>query len=156
MLFFAAFGSRRTAILVGLSVLSSIYSPPARAEEAADAKSLTERLNRLMDAEDVDGVYQMVGEQMKRTSSKQEILAGLRRWLEVKGGKASARELVASRVVPEDEARAMWPTATSKGNVYVFRYRSRYPKGTFFEDIYVSRDSDNVLRVNGHVPQPAE
>ena len=155
MLFLATFARRRTAVLVGLSIFISIFVRSARADEAADAKSVTEKFNKLMDAEDVDGVYQMSGEQTKRASSKQEILAGIRKWIQTKGGKASTRELVAARAISEDEAHAMWPTATAKGSVYVFRYRSEYPNGTFFEDIYVSRDSDGVLRVNGHAPQPA-
>jgi hypothetical protein len=155
MSFLPNFVCKRTAVLLGLSIITAIYVRPARADEAADAKSLTEKFNKLMDAEDADGAYQMAGEQIKRSVTKQETLAGIRKWFETKGGKASTRELVAARVASEDEAHAMWPLSTAKGNVYIFRYRSDYPNGKFFEDIYVSHDSDGVLRINGHLPQPA-
>jgi len=36
----------------------------------------------------------------------------------------------------------------TKGSLYVFR-RSKYPNGTFFEDLYVSRDSDGAPDLNG-------
>jgi hypothetical protein len=56
----------------------------------------------------------------------------------------------------QDEARQISPQSTVTGLVYAFRYRSTYPQGKFFEDLYINRDSDGVLRVGGHHPQPAE
>lgn len=126
-----------------------------RADEATDAKAVTSAFLKLEDQEDVEGCYRMAGEQLKKTAPKAETIAGLRRWFEVKGGAATSRELAFQRNYSEAEANSAFPTVKTKGNLYVFRYRSNYPKGTFFEDLYVSRDSDGVLRINGHFPQPA-
>jgi hypothetical protein len=111
---------------------------------------------RLLDRDDVDGAYQKVSEQWKRTVSKREWMAALNNWLAAKGGASSERTIVAQRTLSEEEAHQMAPQSTAKGNVYGFRYRSTYPKGVFFEDVYINRDSDGVLRVGGHFPQPAE
>lgn len=126
-----------------------------RADEAMDAKDATSAFLKLEDQEDVEGCYRMAGEQLRNSAPKAETIAGLRKWFEVKGGAAASRELVFQRNYTEAEANSAFPLVKTKGNLYVFRYRSKYPKGTFFEDLYVSRDSDGVLRINGHFPQPA-
>lgn len=125
----------------------------ALADEASDAKAVTLAFLKLTDQEDVEGSYRMAGEQLKHSTPKAESIAGLKRWFEVKGGAASSRELVMQRTYTEAEANAAFPLVKTKGSLYGFRYRSNYPKGIFFEDIYVSRDSDGVLRINGHMPQ---
>jgi len=137
-------------------LLLTLGAFPSRADEATDAKNVTTAFFRFTDRNDAEGAYSLAGEQLRRTAPKRETMAGLQTWFATKGGSASSHEIIAQRAISEDEARAMYPQATAKGNVYVFRYRSKYPKAVFFEDIYVSRDSDGVLRINGHVPQPAE
>jgi hypothetical protein len=124
-----------------------------RADEATDAKAVTSAFLKLTDQEDVEGCYRMAGEQLKNSAPKSETIAGLRKWFGVKGGAASSHEIVLQRAFSEAEANAAYPLVKTKGGLYVFRYRSKYPNGTFFEDLYVSRDSDKVLRINGHVPQ---
>ncbi|MFZ0771999.1 MAG: hypothetical protein WCA49_23490 [Candidatus Sulfotelmatobacter sp.] len=124
-----------------------------RADEATDAKAVTSAFLKLEDQEDVEGCYRMAGEQLRKTAPKAETIAGLRKWFGVKGGAATSRELVFQRTYSEAEANDAFPQVKTKGSLYGFRYRSKYPNGTFFEDIYVSRDSDGVLRINGHVPQ---
>lgn len=136
-----------TLILLALGV--------TRADEASDAKAVTLAFLKLTDQGDVEGSYRMAGEQLKHSTPKAESIAGLKRWFEVKGGAASSRELVAQQMYTEAEANAAFPLVKIKGSLYKLRYRSNYPNGTFFEDICVSRDSDGVLRINCHMPQPA-
>lgn len=126
-----------------------------RADEAMDAKAVTSAFLKLTDQEDVEGSYRMAGEQLKNAAPKAETIAGLKKWFAVKGGAASLHEIVQQRTYSEAEANATFPQVKTKGSLYIFRYRSNYPNGTFFEDLYVSRDSDGVLRINGHMPQPA-
>ena len=126
-----------------------------RADEASDAKAVTLAFLKLTDQEDLEGAYRMAGEQLKHATPKAESINGLKIWFAAKGGAASSRELVMQRTYTEAEANAAFPLVKTKGSLYGFRYRSKYPKGIFFEDIYVSRDSDGVLRINGHMPQPA-
>jgi hypothetical protein len=128
----------------------------AHADEAADAKAVTSTFLKFTDQEDAEGAYRTAGEQLKRTAPKSETMAGLKKWFEVKGGAASSREIVIQRVYTEEQANAAFPSVKTKGSLYAFRYRSKYPNGVFFEDIYVSHDSDGVLRINGHFPQPAQ
>ncbi|HYM77465.1 MAG TPA: DUF4019 domain-containing protein [Candidatus Dormibacteraeota bacterium] len=126
-----------------------------RADEATDAKAVTSAFLKLTDQDDAEGAYRMAGENLRKTATKAETIAGLRKWFGVKGGAATSREIVIQRTYSEEEANAAFPGVKTKGSLYVFRYRSKYPNGTFFEDLYVSRDSDGVLRINGHLPQPA-
>ena len=126
-----------------------------RGDEATDAKAVTVAFLKLTDQEDVEGAYRMAGEQLRNAAPKAETIAGLKKWFAVKGGAASSREIVLQRAYSEPEANAAFPQVKIKGSLYIFRYKSKYPNGTFFEDLYVSRDSDKVLRINGHLPQPA-
>ena len=126
----------------------------ALADEVSDAKAVALDFLKLSDQEDLEGSYRMAGEQLRHSTPKSESIAGMRKWFEVKGGAASSRELVMQRTYTETEANTAFPLVKTKGSLYGFRFRSNYPKGIFFEDIFVSRDSDGVLRVNGHIPQP--
>ena len=147
--------STRMQTLVLFAITLMIVSV-AHADEATDAKAVTSTFLKLTDQEDAEGVYRTAGEQLKKTAPKSETIAGLKRWFEVKGGVAISRELVMQRAYTEEQANAAFPTVKTKGRLYAFRYRSKYPKGIFFEDLYVSHDSDGVLRINGHIPQPAD
>jgi hypothetical protein len=146
---------RRTALAV-LSVTFAINASTALADELADAQAVTKAFFGTTDRSDPEAAYQLAGELLRRAAPKRETLAGLQKWFDAKGGAASSRELVVQRTMSAEEARAAFPGVPVQGSVYAFRYRSKYPKGVFFEDLYVSRDSDKVLRINGHLPQPAE
>jgi hypothetical protein len=111
---------------------------------------------KLLDRDDTEAAFRKVGEEWKRTTSKSEWMAGMRRWLEARGGSASGREIVAEKALTREEARQMSPGSAVQGTVYAFRYRAKYPNGVFFEDVMITGDSDGVLRVAGHHPQPAE
>jgi hypothetical protein len=146
---------RAKNVLLFTLILINLLGYPARADDISDAKAVAAAFLKLTDAENVEGAYKSMGEQWTRTQPKSETIAGLRRWMSAKGGSATVHEIVAQRVMTEEEAHALSPTSTAKGNVYVFRYRSTYPNGSFFEDIYVAKDSDGVLRIQGDTPQPA-
>jgi hypothetical protein len=152
-----SFLCRRSTIVPPFLLLTFILMTigVARADEATDAKAVTSAFLKLTDQDDAEGAYRMAGENLKKTAPKAETIAGLKRWFGVKGGAATSREIAIQRTYSEVEANAAFPAVKTKGSLYVFRYRSKYPNGTFFEDLYVSRDSDGVLRINGHVPQPA-
>jgi hypothetical protein len=135
-------------------MLFTLAASPCRADDADEAKKAAEAFMSCLDNENVQCAYRLVGEQWSRTSPKSEIIAGIQKWLATKGGAAPSHELVAQRMMTEDQAHAQWPTTTAKGNLYIFRYRSKYPNGTFFEDIYVNRESDGVLRIQSDTPQP--
>lgn len=152
----ATLSFRRSLALAVASILLTISASPLRADEGADAQVVANAYVKFLDRDDVDGAYQKVSEQLKRTTSKGEWLAAMKTWLAAKGGASSARAIVVQRTLSEAEAHQMAPQSTAKGNVYAFRYRSTYPKGVFFEDVYINRDSDGVFRVGGHFPQPAE
>jgi len=152
----AILSSRGPVPLAMASFLVFLSVPLVHADEAVDAQSVAEGYLKLLDQNDADGAWGKVGEQWKRTTSKAEWMAAARTWLTAKGGAASKRELVVQRAMTPEEARQIAPQSTAAGVVYVFRYRSTYPQGTFFEDVYINRDSDGVLRVGGHRPQPAE
>jgi hypothetical protein len=145
---------QKLAAFATMATFLTISAFPVWADEGADAKAVADAYLKLIDRDDVDGAYQKVGEQWKRTTSKAEWMAGVKNWLAAKGGASSERSIVGQRTMSEEEARQYSPTI--KGNTYMFRYRSSYPRGVFFEDVSVNRDSDNVLRVGGHKPQPAE
>jgi hypothetical protein len=152
-----SFLCRRNTLVPRLIVFALVLMTigVARADEATDAKAVTVAFFKLTDQDDAEGAYRMAGETLRNSAPKAETMAGLKKWFVVKGGAATSRELVIQRVYSEAEANAAFPTVKTKGSLYIFRYRSTYPKGTFFEDLYVSRDSDGVLRINGHMPQPA-
>jgi Protein of unknown function (DUF4019) len=152
-----SFLCRRSTLVPAFILLTFILMTigVARADEATDAKAVTSAFLKLTDQDDAEGAYRMAGENLKKTAPKAETIAGLKKWFGVKGGAATSREIVIQRTYSEEEANAAFPGVKTKGSLYVFRYRSKYPNGTFFEDVYVSRDSDGVLRINGHLPQPA-
>ena len=143
----------RRSTLVATLILMTL-GVARTADEASDAKALTSAFLKLTDQEDVEGSYRMAGENLKKTAPKAETIAGLKKWFGVKGGAAPSHEIVLQRAFSEAEANAAFPQVKTKGSLYVFRYRSTYPNGIFFEDLYVSRDDDKILRINGHVPQP--
>lgn len=143
--------------LLFVTVVAFAIAQPAYAQK--DQGGRCEASNHEISQRDrpkcTQGALRLIGEQWTRTQPRAEILAALARWFNAKGGAALSRELVMQRTMTEEQAHAMVPTSTSKGNVYYFRYRSKYPGGTFFEDIYIGTDSNGVLRVEGHLPQPA-
>lgn len=145
-----SFLCRRSTLVLTLMLMTLGVT---HADEATDAKAVTTAFLKLTDQEDVEGAYRMAGEQLKNTAPKAETIAGLRKWFAAKGGAAKSRDIVQQRAFSEAEANSTFPQVKTKGSLYVFRYRSNYPNGTFFEDLYVSRDSDDVLRINGHFPQ---
>jgi hypothetical protein len=138
--------------ILSIAVPTTIYP---QADQIDAAKQIAEGFLRTSDRGDVQATYQLIGEQWTRMQPRAEILAGIAKWFNAKGGAGTSRELVMQRTLTEEQAHAINPSGTLKGNLYVFRYRTKYPNGTFFEDIYVGKDSDGVLRVEGDVPQPA-
>lgn len=150
--------SNRHTILCPIALVFVFFATialPCRADDIDDAKKAAEAFMSCLDNENTQCAFRLIGEQWTRSSPKTEIMMSLQRWIATKGGAASSREIVMQRALTEDQARAAWPTTTAKGNVYVFRYRSKYPGGVFFEDIYVNRESDGILRIEGDNPQPA-
>ena len=151
----AAAVSPVVAVTLAFGALLAL-TPLALADDLADAQATAEAFFRLTDKEDADAACRGMSEQHKRTISRAECLNGARQWFDSKGGRASSREVVNQKVMSAEEARRAYPNYTGQGKMYWFRYRAKYPKGTFFEDICVVKDSDDVLRVAAHMPQPAE
>jgi hypothetical protein len=144
-----------SAVMLALGSLLAL-APLGLANDQADAQATADAFFRLTDKEDADTACRGMSEQHKRAISRAECLTGAQRWFDAKGGRASSREVVNQRVMSAEEGRRAYPSYAGQGNIYWFRYRAKYPKGTFFEDICVVKDSDDVLRVAAHMPQPAD
>ena len=143
------------APLMLLSML--VLGMPLRAAtEDEKAQAVAQGYLKLLDKDNAEDAWGQVGQYWRRVTSKREFMEGVQTWLKARAGTASGRELVMRRTLSADEANTTNPESKVKGPVYIFRFRSEYPKGKFFEDVTVIADDNGTLRIAAHLPQPVE
>lgn len=140
-------GRLRIAVVIVIGLLTG--STTAQTSDKSSVEELAKQFLRAADETDIPGIYRDIMGASFRGQYPESLFEqniGMSRIQQ--GGAAQSRELVGSQPM------SFIPTNGQQGTFYYVRFRTRYPNGVVFQDVYLDKEN-NDWKIFGWQTLPA-
>jgi len=140
----------------GLGLLASIFAfslavgVEAQGGDRDHAESAAVGYLKAFDQGDLRPIYrERAGRSLKQVANEEAFVAQFSLVRGQLGGAGAGRQLIDERPLSQ------LPNTALRGTFYFFRYKSRYPVGNAYEDVFMEKQDDGAWKVVGSWFYPA-